>query len=317
VTTRRFGVPEFYDFGATIGTLAWGRHDPCTRIAQGGFWWVARTPSGLGTLFLRREGRELVATGYGPGGEWVVERADGVAGLRDDLAGFDEVSGRHPLVTQLARRHQGLRLTATGRVFQRLLRAVYEQKVTGREAYQAYTATVRHFFVQSDREPAPGPLPGLMPPPDPAAIAASPYWVFHPFGVEQKRADTLCRAAAVAPRLESSVDAASATKRLTAIVGIGPWSAAEVTRTVYGDPDAVSVGDFHTPHLVSWALAGEARAGSRDSVPGFLSPADTRMLELLEPFRGHRGRVVTLLERSGLSAPKFGPRMPIRSFAKF
>jgi 3-methyladenine DNA glycosylase/8-oxoguanine DNA glycosylase len=314
---RRLPLPARYDFGATIGPLAWGRHDPCTRVAQGGFWWVARTPSGLGTLFLRREGRELVATGYGPGAEWVVERADGVAGLRDDLTGFDEVAGRHPLVAQLAHRHQGLRLTATGRVFQRLLRAVFEQKVTGQEAHRAYLATVRHFFVQSGREPAPGPLPDLLPPPDPAAIAASPYWDFHPFGVEQKRADALCRAAAAANRLESSVDAESATKRLTAILGIGAWTAAEVTRTVYGDPDAVSVGDFHTPHTVSWALAGEARAGSRDAVPGSLSPADTRMLELLEPFRGHRGRVVNLLERSGLAAPKFGPKMPIRSFAKF
>jgi 3-methyladenine DNA glycosylase/8-oxoguanine DNA glycosylase len=227
------------------------------------------------------------------------------------------VAGRHPLVARLARQHQGLRLTATSRVFQRLLRAVFEQKVTGQEAYRAYTATVRHCFQASGREPAPGPLPDLVPPPDPAVIAAMPYWMFHPFGVEQKRADTLCRAAAAAERLECAPDAGTATKALTSILGIGAWTAAEVTRTVYGDPDAVSVGDYHIPHMVSWALAGEARAGARESTPGSLSPADTRMLELLEPFRGHRGRVCNLLERGGLTAPKFGPRMQIRSFAKF
>jgi 3-methyladenine DNA glycosylase/8-oxoguanine DNA glycosylase len=317
VSARRLPVPERYDFGATIGPLAWGRNDPCTRVAQGGFWWVARTPSGLGTLFLRRDGRELVATGYGPGADWVVAQADGVAGLRDDLTGFDEVAGRHPLVAQLAHAHQGLRLTATGRVFPRLLRAVFEQKVTGQEAYRAYLATVRHCFQASGREPAPSPLPDLLPPPDPAVIAGMPYWMFHPFGVEQRRADTLCRAAAAAGRLESAPNAGAATKALTAILGIGAWTAAEVTRTVYGDPDAVSVGDYHIPHMVSWALAGEARAGARESTPGALSPADTRMLELLEPFRGHHGRVCTLLEHSGLAAPKFGPRMPIRSFARF
>jgi hypothetical protein len=41
------------------------------------------------------------------------------------------------------------------------------------------------------------------------------------------------------------------------------------------------------------------------------------MLQLLEPFAGHRGRVCVLLEVAGRGAPRFGPRMPIRSFARF
>jgi 3-methyladenine DNA glycosylase/8-oxoguanine DNA glycosylase len=298
-----------------------GGHDPCLRIVGGAFWWATRTPDGLGTLSLCRDGRELIATGYGPGAEWMLAQADAVAGLRDDQSGFTEVAARHPVVAELARRNRGWRLAATGRVFPRLLRAIFEQKVTGREAYRAYTATIRYFHRTTGREPAAGPLPGLLPPPDPAAVAATPYWVFHPFGVEQRRADTLCRAAAAADRLESSRDAADSTRRLTAIQGIGAWTAAEVARDVYGDPDAVSVGDYHIPHMVAWALAGEVRAGSRDAGPdaraGALSPADTRMLELLEPFRGHRGRVCLLLERSGYMAPRFGPRMPIRSFATY
>ena len=43
------------------------------------------------------------------------------------------------------------------------------------------------------------------------------------------------------------------------------------------------MGDLHIPHMVSWHLAGERRG------------SDERMLELLEPYRGHRGRVVRLL----------------------
>ena len=310
-------LPDRYDFGGTVGALAMSRHDPCARVADGGFWWATRTPAGPATLNLRRDGRELVATGYGPGAGWVVDRADAVAGLRDDLTGFTEVAARHPVVARLAKVHAGLRLPATGRVFQRLLRNILEQKVTGKEAYRGYAATVRHFHRSSGGEPAPGPLPTLLLPPDPAAVAATPYWVFHPFGIEQRRADTICRAAAAAVRLEDAVDAADATRRLTAITGIGPWTAAEVVRVAYGDPDAVSVGDFHIPHLVSWALAGEARAGSRDSAPGSLSPADRRLLELLAPFAGHRGRVCALIERGGPAPPKFGPRMPIRSFATY
>jgi 3-methyladenine DNA glycosylase/8-oxoguanine DNA glycosylase len=320
---RRLPLPERYDFAGTVGALAMSRHDPCVRIAGGAWWWATRTPTGPATLCLARDGADLVATGHGPGAEWVVDRADAIAGIRDDLTGFAALAAAHPVVARLARVHAGLRMPATGRVFQRLLRAVFEQKVTGKEAYRAYAATVRHFHAVAGREPAPGPRrasegpSGLLLPPDPAAVAATPYWTFHPFGVEQRRADALCRAAAVAARLEECADAATLTERLTAITGIGAWTAAEVARVVFGDPDAVSVGDYHIPHMVSWALAGEPRAGARDAGPARLSPADRRMLELLEPFRGHRGRVCVLLERAGVAAPAFGPRMPIRSFATF
>ena len=91
--------------------------------------------------------------------------------------------------------------------------------------------------------------------------------------------------------------------RLRAVPGIGPWTAAEVMLRAVGDPDAVSVGDFHLPNVVAYALAGEARADDR------------RMLELLEPWRGQRGRVVRLLELSGLRPPAFGPRYAPRSIA--
>jgi 3-methyladenine DNA glycosylase/8-oxoguanine DNA glycosylase len=332
-------TPAHYDFARTVGSLPMSRHDPCYRIADGAFWWATRTPDGAATLSLRRDlvsarsergergeprsanNGVLVATGYGPGAAWVLERADAVAGLRDDLTGFAELAATHPVVAQLAHVHGGLRLPATGVVFPRLLRAVFEQKVTGPEAYRAYTATVRHFHRSLGGETAPGPISGLLLPPPAAAVAATPYHVFHPFGVEQRRADALCRVAGVADRLEECPDAASLTARLTSITGIGPWTAAEVCRTVFGDPDVVSVGDYHIPHMVSWALAGQARAGARDAGPdarkGALSPADRRMLELLEPFRGHRGRVCTLLEIGGYGAPRFGPRMQIRSFAGF
>ncbi len=298
--TRRLALPARYDFAGTVGALPMSRYDPCARVARGAFWWATRTPEGPATLCLRRSGAELEATGFGPGASWVVAQADGVAGLRDDVSGFAAVAAAHPLVARLAKLHSGHRLASTGRVFQRLLRAVLEQKVTGKEAYRGYAATVRHF-----REPAPGPLDGLLLPPDPAAVAGTPYWVFHPFGIEQRRADTLRRVAAVARRLEECPDVATATGRLVSITGIGPWTAAEVVRTAYGDPDAVSVGDYHIPNMVAWALAGEPRGD------------DARMLDLLAPFAGHRGRVCTLLERAGIGAPRFGPRMPIRSFAAY
>ncbi len=87
-----------------------------------------------------------------------------------------------------------------------------------------------------------------------------------------------------------------AKRRLMALPGVGVWTAAEVARCCFGDTDAVSVGDFHLPHTVAWALAREPRADDR------------RMLELLEPYRGQRARAVRLIEIAGFRAPRYGPR---------
>ena len=291
--------PERYQFGASVGSLIAVRYDPCARLGGGDFWLAARTPDGPGSLRLTRSGTDLVATGHGPGAGWLADRADAIAGLRDDVGGFAALAARHPLVARLAQTFAGVRMPATGLIFPRLLRAILEQKVSGKEAHRAYRMVVRHFA-----EPAPGPA-GLTLPPDPAAVAATPYWAFHPMGVEQRRTQALSRVALIADRLEQCADTADATRRLVAVPGIGPWTAAEVVRTAYGDPDAVSVGDYHIPNMVAWALAGEPRGD------------DDRMLELLEPFRGHRGRVCDLLAAAGIGAPRYGPRMPLRSFAKF
>ena len=91
----------------------------------------------------------------------MLEQADAVAGLRDDLTGFAELAAAASAGGRLAREHPGLRLRATGRVFHRLVRAVLEQKVTGKEAYRGYARLLRHF--------APTPAPG----PRPAAAAAA------------------------------------------------------------------------------------------------------------------------------------------------
>lgn len=292
--TRTLLVPDRYDFAGTVGQLGLGRYDPTARFVAGTFWWATRTPAGPAALALRRAGGELRATGYGPGADWVVQRADAVAGLRDDVSGFGELAAAHPVVARVWRTHQGIRLPASGRIFPRLLRAICEQRVTTVEARQAHAAVVRHF-----PEPAPGPVSGLLLPPDPVKLADAPYWVFHPLGLERRRAETLRRGAAAVGQLERCADPATATSRLTAIAGIGPWTIAEVVRTCFGDPDAVSVGDYHLPNTVAWALAGEPRGD------------DTRMLALLAPFPGHRGRVCGLLAAAGISAPRYGPRMPV------
>ena len=99
--------------------------------------------------------------------------------------------------------------------------------------------------------------------------------------------------------LVPAAPATSSAAKLSLVRGIGPWTIASVLGPACGDDDAVIVGDYHLPHLVAWNLAGEARAD------------DARMLDLLEPFRGVRGRVVRLIGMAGRRAPAFGPRRRI------
>jgi 3-methyladenine DNA glycosylase/8-oxoguanine DNA glycosylase len=178
-----------------------------------------------------------------------------------------------------------------------LVPAVLEQKITGDEARRVYRALIR-----AHGEPAPGPF-GLRLQPTAARLAALPYHAYHPLGLERRRAETLKRIGVLADRLEAtaSLPIDEAHRRLGTVVGIGPWTVNEVARNALGDPDAVSVGDYHLPSVVAFALAGERRAD------------DARMLELLEPYRGQRGRVVRLIETSGLWPARRGPRMARRS----
>jgi 3-methyladenine DNA glycosylase/8-oxoguanine DNA glycosylase len=184
-------------------------------------------------------------------------------------------------------------------VFEALVPAVLEQKVTTIEAKAGYRA-----LVDALGEPAPGPA-RLKLPPSPQVLARTPYWAFHRFGVERRRAVVIIEAARSANRVEeiTTMDLPSAYRRLEAFPGVGPWTAAKVALIALGDPDAVPVGDYHLPHTVGYALEGTPRS------------SDERMLELLDPYRGHRARVIRLLMVSGIGAPRFGPRRPLRNIA--
>jgi 3-methyladenine DNA glycosylase/8-oxoguanine DNA glycosylase len=283
------------DLVATLGPLVHGRADRTTRLAPDEAALAFRTPDGPAALLLRLESSGgLTARAWGSGAEHAIASAAELVGEEDRPELFEP---RHAVLADLVRRHPGLRLPRTRRVLHTLVPTVLEQKVTGTEAYRSYGSLLRRYG-----EPAPGPL-ALVLPPSPAALAALPYHAFHPLGVERRRADVIRRAAARANALESAATVAEAGRRLGSLPGIGQWTVAEVLRVAFGDPDAVSVGDFHVPNMVAWALAGEPRAG------------DARMLELLEPYRGQRGRVQRLLELGRIVAPRRGPRLAPRSIA--
>ena len=289
-------LPFPLDLDLTLGLLQHGRSDPTIRFGDGEVWRAAHTPGGPTSVRLELRDAQLFAEAWGAGAGWMIAHTPELVGFNDQPSAFQP---DHRLLADLHRHHPGLRLGRTGLVFEALLPTVLEQKVPSVEAYASYGRLVRTLG-----EPAPGET-GLLLPPTPRRLLATPYWAVHRFGIERRRFAVIQAAAAQAQRLEATVDMdpANARRLLTTLPGIGPWSAAEVSVVAYGDRDVVSVGDYHLPHQVAWALAGEPRG------------SDARMLELLEPYRGHRTRVIRLLTLGGIQAPRFGPRMRLRRIA--
>lgn len=282
------------DLRLTLGPLRRGSGDPTLRLAAKEAWRAHRTGSGATTVRLKVSETRVEAEAWGPGAGDALESVPELVGAADRP---DDFRPRAPVLRDLAAHLRGLRIGRTGAVIESLVPAILEQKVTGREAWAAW----RH-IVWTWGEPAPGPLP-LRVAPDPCVLAEAPYFDLHRAGVERRRSELIRFVCARARRIEetTTMARADAERRLLSIPGIGPWTVAEVAGRAWGDQDAVSVGDYHLPHLVSWALAGEPRGD------------DERMLELLEPYRGQRGRVIRLLEAGAPRPQRRGPRMTPRS----
>lgn len=292
--TSRYTPAEPVALTLVLAPLRQGGGDPTIRRDDAGWWLAIGTPAGAATLRLREAAGSIEATTWGPGAEQALADVPRLLGADDDTAGFDP--GRHPVVAELHRRFPGLRLTRAARIMPYLVPTVLGQKVTGIEQKRAWRELVlRH------GEPAPGPAPhGMRVAPTSTVWKRVPSWEWHRAGVGPQRSDTVMRVVAVGDALErtASLDAAEASRRLRTIPGVGVWTAAETVQRSHGDPDAVSVGDFHVSKRVGWALVGER-------------VDDDGMLELLEPWRGHRHRVVRLIEAAGIGYERHGPRMTI------
>ncbi|MGH2473687.1 MAG: DNA-3-methyladenine glycosylase family protein [Candidatus Limnocylindrales bacterium] len=283
-----------FDLVSTLAPLVRGQGDRTIRLASDRAWLTTRTAAGPATIGFEPAGGRLAVETWGPGADQVIGRLPRLLGPGP----WSLVDAPDIAVARLARRHRGVRILRTESILDTLIAAIVEQKVTGTEAHRVW-----HGLVRLHGEPAPGPPElGLRVFPAPATLARLPYWAYHELGLERRRAELIRAIAARPATFEGIVDLslAAAQARLLAVPGIGPWTVAEVAVRALGDVDAVSVGDFHLPHLVTWALAGEPRGD------------DARMLALLEPYRGRRALVVRLLELSGLRAPRYGARLAPR-----
>jgi 3-methyladenine DNA glycosylase/8-oxoguanine DNA glycosylase len=284
------------DVHLTLSRLRRGSADPTHHVAaDGSLWRTTLMDTGGATMRLTQRGlREITCEAYGPGAAEAVSAAPVMLGAGDDDRSFIP---RHPLLSDAHRRFTGLRIPRTMRVLEALVPAILEQKVIAIQA----TASWR-MLVREHGSPAPGPTPVPMRiVPSPRDWATIPSWEWHRAGVDPRRSRTVVNAARVSHRLEEAtmMDVAAAADRLCAVPGVGEWTAAETAQRAFGDADALSVGDYHLAGYIGHAMFGRPFT-------------DDDMLEALEPWRGHRYRVVRLLESAGVPGrPRRGPRMSL------
>jgi len=291
-----YSPAERVSLSQTLRPLRRGYGDPTFQVDASGIWRTLRTPSGPATMHLAQHSGGVQVRAWGPGAEWAIDGVPELLGAGDDWSGLDLSSS--PLLAEARRRNPGLRLLRTRQVFEMLLVAVLEQKVTGHQARQSW-----RWLLAKYGEPAPGPAPERMRVfPSAEVWRRVPSWDWHRSGVGPQRADTIMRAVAVAASLERTVEdgrgGPTVERKLRTIPGVGIWTAAETMQRAHGDPDSPSVGDFNVPRLVGWTLAGKP-------------VDDDGMLELLDPWRGDRQRVVRLIELVG-RVPRFAPRITIQ-----
>ncbi|MGA8256207.1 MAG: DNA-3-methyladenine glycosylase 2 family protein [Nocardioides sp.] len=285
-----------------IGTLRQQRHgggDPTFRLDHAGrVWRGSRTPEGPATLVVeaRPQAGEVHAEAWGPGAVWMLESLPGLLGALDDWAEFEP---RHPVLAEARRLNPHARLGRSGLLLESLVPAIIEQKVTGQEAFAGFRSLVRRF---GELAPGPGADHDLWLPPTPARLRTVASWEWLHLHIDAARSRAIVTAARVADSLERlvSLTPEQADQKLRSLPGIGVWTSAEVRQRTFGDPDAVSFGDYHVAKDVGWALTG--------------TPFDDAELEaFLEPWRPQRGRVPALVARAGLRRPRHGPRMAPRT----
>jgi 3-methyladenine DNA glycosylase/8-oxoguanine DNA glycosylase len=289
-------VTDGIDVRSTLKPFGVFPSDPTARWTTNGFARAVLTPEGPGTVRFGWDRSRTVAEAWGPGATWLLDRAPWWLGLHDDPSGFDPSS--NPRLHEWARRHPGLRLAASGVIWQELLFVVLGQRVTTGEAMRSWVRLVHAWGA-----PAPGPCELHLPPVS-DVVAASTYVDFHRFNVERRRADAILHAARRARRLEeaATMDPGDAVTRISALPGLGTWTATSVITVSHGDPDTIVLRDFGLPTMVNYAFTGESRRVPPDE------GGDELMCRHLAPWAGHRQRVIRLLFTAGVSVPRRGPR---------
>ena len=265
-----------------------------SKLAKGHGVRAFHTPEGPVEIEAMGGDGSVVARAWGDGARFALDRLPLLLGLGD---GIEDWRPKHELVRDLHRKNLGSRHAHHGDIASLAVQVIFAQLVAGKEASRSWNGLAR---AHGGTSPGPYALPMS---PHPEVIAGLSRSQLVQIGALGKMADAIQRVMRHRKRIEelSWSDPAALCELLESLRGIGPWTVGILRLRGLGDVDAVPVGDYNLPNVVRWALERQPRGD------------DARMLELLEPFAGYRGRVVRLLEENGQQAPRFGARKPVRS----
>ncbi len=264
-------LPPGYDLLSTVAFSRLGFNDPSCRLTRESWQRAVWTLDGPCSFSVEVRSQVAHCSWEGP---FPHEQLPDVLGLTDDLPELDLP-------------YPPIRLAGWPFVHDVVLRRIFEQRVAWTDAARSHRKLLERFGTDF------GGLRCI----DPARVRRLSAGELGWLEVDPQRGRALTEVGLVWKKLDRLREPEALRRAIKSLVGCGPWTAEWTAGLCLPDQDAVPTGDFGLPNQIAWNLAREPRAD------------DARMLELLEPYRGQRFRVVRMVMWSGEDAPRFGPRM--------
>lgn len=244
-TTFELALPPGYHAGPALRYLGRDPEGPTERVGGGDAVKAVRLGNG-GAHLLRMKLEAGRVRCRVDGGRADMRLAHGVAvrllGLAGDPTGLERRAKRDEAVRRLIRGRRGLRVPLTGDTFEALVWAVVGQQVT-----IGFAARLRRALIELCGRPVA--RTAMLAHPGPGDVAKLDYADLTRRRYSRRKAEYLIDAARLVESGALPLDAlgagaaVEAERRLTAVRGIGPWTARYVMMRGAGFGDCVPVGD--------------------------------------------------------------------------
>lgn len=301
----QFDLPPHYRLKETFRLLIMGHGDPSSDVSDTSAKFAYQTSAGFvevsATVQVSAggqaaatvqtstnvEAQHLQVVLVGPGSEILAPKIFSMFGLHDRPDKFLPEGTAKRLVEKF----RGTHLPVTPVMFSKLVQIVLQQLVSWQDASATWRQIVKRYGQPSDDS-------DLIACPTAKKLLTLGYYDLVSCGALPKQARLILKLALQADRIErlAQTDRDKLGRWLLSVPGVGPWTVDYVLGFALGEPDVVIRGDFAIPDYVSWFLIRQPMS------------SDQQMAELLQPFVGHRFRLVHLIMQSGVKPPRRGPR---------
>jgi 3-methyladenine DNA glycosylase/8-oxoguanine DNA glycosylase len=275
--------PNHYDFWGTLRFSRFGIGDPTTRLTNNTFNQARWYPSGPATLRLTLRQDTIELDAFGPG-------ARDAAGSATRLLGITDIPPQligHSAAERISQMHRGIRLSRCASFSAQLVTVILQQRIEWQQAARQWRR-----LCKAAGDPAP--CGDLTLPPSFERLRDLTLLEFRKLNISEQQAKTIKEVGRIWKRIDGWAETSTQElrTRLSYVPGIGPWTTEMTLALYWAEADAVPLGDYALPHTVAYALTGRHRSD------------DKEMLDLLEPYRPHRGRLVRWIMGSNIAPPR-------------